>query len=417
MAWRNRVKLPAFQYKGRDQRGQMVSGHLDAVSTDAVATQLFNRGITPVDIGLARVSDDVFAGLRKRAGGGRIALTDLIFFSRQMYTLQRAGVPILQALRGLRDSSANPALAKVIDGIAEGLDSGLDLTTALGRYPKVFPALFVSLVQVGETTGSLDEAFLQLAAYLEQEMESRRLVKSALRYPMFVLMAITAALFIINIFVIPSFAQVYAGFNAELPWATRAIVAMSDFTVAYWPFMLAGLAAAAAAFSYAIRTPAGHYRWDRHKLKLPIVGGILFRAALGRYSRGLAMTLKAGVPVVQSLTVISRAVANDYVGQQVLAMRDGIERGESLTRTGAATGLFPPIVLQMISIGEETGSLDGLMAEVAAYYEREVDYALKNLSASIEPVLIIAIGGLVLMLALGVFLPMWNLAKVMGLGG
>lgn len=407
--------MPAFLYKGRDQRGVMVNGRLEATTPDAVASQLFNRGITPIDITVAHIGNDVFAGLRERMSAGSIDLTDLIFFCRQMYTLQRAGVPILQAMRGLSASARNPALARVIDGLAETLDAGQELSAALKRYPKIFPPLFISLVQVGETTGSLDIAFNQLATYLELEKDTRQRVKAALRYPSFVLIAITAAIFIINLFVIPSFAKVYEGFNAELPLATKMIIATSNFTLNNWPLIFLGLLLTIVGAMVYMRSPAGAMQWDRFKLKLPVVGDILFRATLGRFARALAMTMKAGVPVVQGLVVVSRAVSNLHIGQQVLTMRDGLERGESLTRTAAATQLFPAIVLQMISVGEETGSLDELMNEVADFYEREVDYALKNLSAAIEPVLIVIVGVLVLILALGVFLPMWNLATATGL--
>ena len=408
--------MPAFQYKGRDARGQAVNGRLEAASAEAVAAQLFQQGITPVDIAAAGGGGDILAGLGRRLGQGRVKLDDLIFFCRQMYTLQRAGVPIMQALRGLSESARNPTLAKVIEGVLEGLDSGLDLNSSFRRYPRVFSPLFVSLVHVGETTGNLDEAFLQLAQYLELEKDTRQRMKSAVRYPLFVVLAISAAMVIINLFVIPAFAEVYAGFNAELPWATRIIIGTSNFMLQYWPFMLAGLIATVLGFAAWVRTPAGRRRWDRYKLRIPIVGGILKQALLGRFGRGMAMTMKAGVPLVKGFTVISRALDNAYVGEQVLAMREGIERGESITRTAAATGMFPAIVLQMISVGEESGALDELMEEVAGYYEREVDYALKNLSTALEPVLIIGVGGLVLLLALGVFLPMWNLASVMGLG-
>lgn len=408
--------MPAFQYKGRDARGQAVNGRLEAASAEAVAAQLFQQGITPVDIAAAGGGGDILAGLGRRLGQGRVKLDDLIFFCRQMYTLQRAGVPIMQALRGLSESARNPTLAKVIEGVLEGLDSGLDLNSSFRRYPRVFSPLFVSLVHVGETTGNLDEAFLQLAQYLELEKDTRQRMKSAVRYPLFVVLAISAAVVIINLFVIPAFAEVYAGFNAELPWATRIIIGSSNFMLQYWPFMLAGLIATVLGFAAWVRTPAGRRRWDRYKLRIPIVGGILKQALLGRFGRGMAMTMKAGVPLVKGFTVISRALDNAYVGEQVLAMREGIERGESITRTAATTGMFPAIVLQMISVGEESGALDELMEEVAGYYEREVDYALKNLSTALEPVLIIGVGGLVLLLALGVFLPMWNLASVMGLG-
>lgn len=406
--------MPVFQYTGRNRRGEAVQGNIEATGVDAVANQLFNNGITPIDIIPASVQQDVFGGLRAlldKLNEGKVELLDQVFFCRQMYTLLKAGVPLMQALRGLRETSKNPALARVIGSLTEGLDAGLDLTSAVKRHEGIFSALFVSMVQVGETTGSLPEAFLQLSLYLEREKETRDRIKQALRYPAIVLVAISIALAIINLFVIPAFAKVFAGFKAELPWATKVLLGTSDFTVAYWYWILAVLILASVATQYYIRTPEGRYRWHRWKLKLPLVGSIIHRAMLGRFARSLSVTLRSGVPLVQGMTVVSRAVDNDFIGQRILQMRDGIERGETIARTAAATGLFPPMVLQMISVGEDTGAIDNLLAEVANYYEREVDYDLKNLSSAIEPILIIFIGIMVLILALGVFLPMWDMAS------
>lgn len=406
--------MPAYTYRGRNRRGEAVEGQVEGASVDAVANQLFNNGITPIDIIEADAASDVLGGLRAlriRLSEGRVELLDQVFFCRQMYTLLKAGVPLLQALRGLRESTQNPALAKVIGSISEGLDAGLDLTGALRRHPHIFSSLFISMVQVGETTGSLPGAFLQLSIYLERDKDTRDRIRQAMRYPTMVLAAITIAMFVINLFVIPTFAKVYAGFRAELPWATRVLITTSDFTVQYWYWVLALLVLLALAIRLYVNTPEGRYQWHRFKLKIPLVGPILYRATLGRFARSMAITLRAGVPLVHGMTVISRAVDNDFIGERIIQMRDGIERGESITRTASATGLFPALVIQMITVGEETGAMDDLLQEVAEYYEREVDYDLKNLSSAIEPVLIVIIGIIVMILALGVFLPMWDLAK------
>ena len=406
--------MPNSHYHGRNRRGEAVTGRIEAATAESVANQLFNNGITPIDIRPAAAVRDVFGDLKNligRLSEGRVELTDLIFFCRQMYTLLKAGVPIMQSLRGLRDSTQNPALAEVIGSIAEGLDSGMDLTSAVRRHPQVFSNLFASLVQVGETTGNLAEAFLQLAAYLEREKDTRERIKQALRYPSIVVFAITVALFIINIFVIPAFAKVYAGFHAKLPWPTRLLIATSHFMVHYWGLVLAVAVVVVLTARSWLHTTDGRYRWHRARLKLPVVGRILYSATLGRFARSLAVTLKAGVPLVQGMSVVARAVDNDFVGDRIAQMRDGVERGESITRCATATGLFPPLVLQMISVGEDSGALDQLLVEVADYYEREVDYDLRNLNTAIEPILISIIGVIVLILALGVFLPMWDLAR------
>jgi MSHA biogenesis protein MshG len=405
--------MPLFQYKGRNQRGEAVRGHLEAVSPDAVAAQLMNSGVIPIDIGVTQVREDVFAGLKARlAASTRITLTDLSLFSRQMYTLLKAGVPIMQALRGLRDSTQNPALAKVIISVGESLDTGLDLTSALRRHSQVFSPLYVNMVQVGETTGSLQEVFLQLAVYLEREKDTRDRIKSATRYPIFVVAAIFIAIFIINLFVIPTFAKVYAGFKIELPMATQILIASSNFTVAYWPVILMTIITAVFALRYYVRTPEGRYRWHKMKLDIPVVGKVIYKATLGRFARALAVMMKSGVPLVQGMTVISRAVDNDYISDRIVQMRDGVERGETIARTAAATGMFPSLVIQMISVGEDTGSVDELMFNVADYYEREVDYDITNLSTALQPILIVFLSIMVFILALGVFLPMWDLTQL-----
>ncbi len=406
--------MPFFQYKGRNQRGEAVRGRLEGPSAEAVANQLFNSGIVPVEIAPATGAggEDLLEVLRSwRAAHRRIEPMDLIVFCRQMHTLLKAGVPLMQALRGLRDTTENAAFARVIEGLYEGLDQGLELSAALRRYPQVFSTLFVSMVQVGETTGSLEEVFLQLAVYLEREKDTRERVKSATRYPLFVVIAMAIAMFVINLFVIPAFAKVYASFHIELPWATRLLLATSNFTVAYWYYGLVLFAALWLAVHYWVRTPEGRYRWHKWKLKLPVVGPILYKNTIARFTRALAMTIRAGVPLVQGMTVVARAVDNDFVAERILQMRDGIERGETIARTAAATGLFPPIVIQMITVGEETGAVDSLMFNVTDYYDREVDYDIKNLSTAIQPLLLVFLGVLVLLLALGVFLPMWDLVQ------
>jgi MSHA biogenesis protein MshG len=268
------------------------------------------------------------------------------------------------------------------------------------------------MIQVGETTGSLQEVFMQLATYLEREKETRDGIKSATRYPSFVVAAILIAIFIINLFVIPTFAKVYAGFKIELPWATKVLIASSNFTVAYWPVIVLGVITAIFSIRYYIRTPEGRYRWDKLKLGIPVVGKIIYKATLSRFTRALAVMMKSGVPIVLGMTTVSRAVDNDYISDRILQMRDGIERGETIARTAAATGMFPALVIQMIAVGEEAGSVDELMFNVADFYEREVDYDIKNLSAAIQPILIVFLSIMVFILALGVFLPMWDLVQV-----
>jgi len=401
--------MATYRYKGRSSRGDAIEGVVEGTSPDAVAAQLFNSGITPIDIIESAPRRDVLADFRRYLTP-KPNLQDLMLFSRQMYTLMKSGVPISRAISGLAESTRNPMMVAALGDIGDNLEAGRTLSSALSRYPDIFSHLFVSIVQVGENTGQLDEAFLQMSRYLELEKDTRDRIKAALRYPTMVIVAIGVAVAVINIFVIPAFAKVFKGFHAELPWATQILIATSDFAVAYWPYILVGLVLALVGVRSHMKTEKGRYQWDKAKLRLPVVGSIIRRATLGRYARSFAMASRAGVPLIQILTVVARAVDNEYVGDRIRHMRNGIERGDTLTRTAAASGMFTPLVLQMLAVGEETGNVDDMMQEVAEFYEREVDYDLKNLSSAIEPILIVAIGAMVLILALGVFLPMWDLA-------
>lgn len=404
--------MPEFQYKGRSSRGDLMTGVIDAPSIDAVATQLLNSNIIPIDIAARVAGENPFQALQDWLNARSPTLTDLILFSRQMHSLMRAGVPIIRAMTGIIEATKNLRLKRVFRDIQTQIESGRELSSAFARYPEIFTPLYISMIRVGEGTGNLDAAFLRISEYLELEKDTRERVKSALRYPAMVIVAMGIALTIINLVVIPAFSKVFERAHAELPIYTRILVATSNFFVDYWLLMGIGLVLLITGLSYYVKTERGRYTWGKYKLRIPLVGDILLRATLGRFSRAFAMSLAAGVPLVQALTVVSRAVDNDYVGDHILNMRNGIERGESITRTAAATSMFTPLVLQMLFVGEETGQVDEMMEEVAGFYEREVDYDIKNLSGTIEPLMIVIIGAMVLVLALGVFLPMWDLASV-----
>ena len=405
--------MPIFQYTGRNNQGQAVNGDLEANSVDAVATQLLNTGITPINISPSEKAQQTSTSsfnfdFNKNK---KPTLDDLALFSRQMYTLMRAGVPIIRAITGLAETTRNQALQKTLYSIRTDIEGGHELSTALAQYPNIFSHLFISMVQVGENTGNLDEVFLQISGYLEREKSTRDQIKAAMRYPTFVIIAITIAMFIINMWVIPTFAKVFAGFNAELPLPTRILLGISEFTVNYWYLIAASLLAVFFGFRHYIKTEKGHWQWDRFITRIPIIGSIVLRATLARFARSFSMSLSAGVPLVTGLALVSRAVDNVFIGGHIADMRNGVERGDSLTRTAASTEMFTPLIIQMLTVGEETGNVDEMLEEVANFYDREVDYDVKNLTSAIEPILIVFIGIMVLVLALGVFLPMWDLAS------
>lgn len=389
-----------------------MQGVLESADASAVADQLFSTGVTPIEISPTRKPNtDGSEGLWARLTEQKVRSIDVQLFSRQLYTLLKSGVPIMRGLSGLQESAINKSFARVLKDIRESLDSGRELSAAMRRHTSVFSSFYLSMVRIGETTGRMDEVFLRLFDHLEFEREMRERVRSALRYPSFVAIAMLGAVTVINIFVVPAFAKVFEGFNAQLPLMTRILIGTSNFTVKYWPVMLVLLAAAALGVRAFIATPKGRYKWDKWKLRFPIVGKIIQKATLARFARSFALSSKSGVPIVQGLSVVAQTVDNAYISSRVEQMRDGVERGESILRTATATSVFTPVVLQMIAVGEESGALDDLMDEIAEMYEREVDYELKTLSAQIEPILIVALAILVLILALGVFLPIWDLGK------
>jgi MSHA biogenesis protein MshG len=404
--------VPSFSYRARGAGGELLEGLLESVDSGGAASQLFARGLTPVDIIPARAAP-ASARFRARLFEERIKPAELMFFSRQMYTLLKAGVPIMRALAGLQESAANKAFAAVVGRLRESLDAGQDLAAALAAHPRVFTPFYVNMVRVGEMTGRLEQIFLSMFHHIEFEKFMAEQVRSAVRYPTFVVATMAAALVIVNLFVIPAFAKVYKGFNAELPAITQLLVAFSDFMVAAWPLLLAGAVGAFFGFRYWTRTAQGKLHWDRLKLRLPIAGKIVLKATLARFSRSLALALRSGVPMVGALHAVANTVDNAFIAGKVEKMREGVERGESVLRTAAAAGVFTPVVLQMIAVGEESGALDDLMQEIGDSYQREVEYELKTLSAQVEPLLIIGLAVLVLILALGVFLPIWDLGRAM----
>jgi MSHA biogenesis protein MshG len=410
--------MPDFAYKGRNATGQLVEGVVDLASAGAVADLLLGQGLTPVDIRAtqtAKMAKKSASAAAATSFGGlfpaRVSQIDLMLFSRQLHSLLKAGVPIMRALSGLQESAINPALGAVIRDVRESLEGGRELSAAMARHPRVFNPFYLSMVRVGEATGLLDEIFQRLFDHLEFERYMREQVKSALRYPSFVVAAMAVAIVVLNIFVIPAFARVFQGFGAQLPLTTRLLIGFSDFMVASWPYLLAAVVAIVFAFRRWLATVGGRHDWDRFSLRLPIAGKILQKAALARFARSFALGTRSGVPVMLALSNSAQTVDNAYIARRIEGMREGVERGESLLRSAIGVGVFTPVVLQMIAVGEESGAVDDMMDEIGQMYQQEVEYELKTLGQQIEPILIVFLGVLVLILALGVFLPMWDLGK------
>ena len=405
--------MPVFAYKARDGHGKLISNKLEAETAQYAAQTLINRGLTPIHIDLATTDSDLAQQLTYWWATQQLSINDLILFSRQMHSLTKAGVPLIRSINSLADSCRNLALKQALVSITHRLESGQSLSQAMSQHNKIFPILLVSIINVGETTGGLEQAFQQISHYLEREKETQSRIKSALRYPTMVLMAISIALVIVNVYVIPAFKGVFDKMGTQLPWQTRLLMGVSDFTVEFWPYMLGFFLLTIILIGKYVQSPAGRLHWHQLILKIPAVGSIIHRATMERFSRSFAMILNAGVPLIQGIAIVSKAVGNEYIGAKLHKMRVGIEKGDSISRMARSIELFPPLVIQMILVGEESGNIAEMLQEVADFYEGEIDTELKNLSSAIEPFLIVIIGIIVLILALGIFLPMWDLSTNM----
>lgn len=398
--------MPFFLYQARDSKGNLIKGQVEAPNVNAAADVLLARQETPVKITLTEEDQnkDAFGDMFNR-----VKVDDLVVLSRQMYSLTKSGIPLIRAIVGLSDTTSNKTLKRVLRDVANQLERGRSLSAAFSSHPKVFPQISVSIVHVGENTGRLEDAFIQLAEYFEQDEETRKRINAAMRYPTMVLLFIVAAMFLLNLKVIPTFANMFRKLGADLPITTKMLIATSDFFVNYWQILIVAIVAIVLAAKAYVSSSVGKYQWDKYKMKLPFVGSIIERSLLARFSRSFSMILDAGVPMTTGLSLVAEAVDNSYMEAKIKDMRRSIEKGESLLRASVASELFSPLVLQMIAVGEETGRVDELLNDASEYYEREVDYDLKSLTAKIEPVLISIVAVMVLILALGIFTPMWDM--------
>lgn len=404
--------MAQYQYQGRANRGQPVQGQIEASSVDAVASQLVGRGITPIKIEEVSVGASVARKLNDALGANKVRSVDIIMFCRQMYTITKAGIPLTRGIRGLAASIRHDYLREVLSEVAERLEAGASLSGAMRHYPKAFDQLFISMIAVGESSGKLDEVFRQIGFYVERDEETRKKIKSAMRYPSFVLIAMIVAISVVNIFVIPQFSKMFEKFDVALPLVTRFLIGMSNLFVNYWLHMLVVLIIGVVALVRYLKTEKGALAWGKNKMRIPIVGDLIERALMARYARSFSLMLGAGVPITQALNLCAAAIDNPYLERKIRGIREGVERGESLLRTHLQAELFTPLVLQMVAVGEESGQVESLLLEVAEFYEREVDYDLTTMTDRIEPLLIVMMAGFVMVLALGILLPMWNFYEI-----
>ena len=410
-----------YQYRGRGAHGDLMTGSMESDSPETVATRLLESGITPVSIAiqpvLATSASTDLTRFARRLGYGKPNTADLVLFTRQMYTVVKSGIPLLRGLRGLAATTHNTILREALEDVLCGLESGRTLVASFARHEEIFPELYRDIIGVGEATGTLEEAFLRLGEYLRQQQDIQDRVKGAMRYPVVVVLMLCAAVGVITTFVIPRFMPLFRALDNDIPWPTRIIMDASLIAQRDWYWVLIAATGLFLTVRAYVRTRKGRYRWHQFFLRIPVLGPMAHQAILARLSRTLSISVTAGMPMLQALAAIARVCGNDYLATRMMEMRSRVERGEPLARAAADVGMFTPLVLQMLAVGEETGELPQMLDEVAGFYEREVDLAVKSLSAAIEPILIVCMGGMVLILALGVFLPMWNLIAKVGATG
>jgi MSHA biogenesis protein MshG len=406
--------MQEFHFVALDKRGIKIVGKREAQSAEELAEQLQSESCIPLEIAVIKAEEKKIPKYNFSLSAffkPAIPPNELLMFCRQMHTLLKAGIPIITTVTRLAETTKNPQLAVALYDVLLTLNKGRDLSVGMSKCPKVFSSFYVNLVKVGESSGQLDQVFLYLSEYVELEIETRNRIKTTFRYPKMVLIAILIALLIINTFVIPAFSQLFQSFQGKLPIPTLILMATSSFIIHYWYILIGGVPIIIGLFRYWTRTPYGEVKWAQLKYKIPIMGWILYRITLTRFAKLLAMVLRAGLTAVEGVELVGASTDDAYFSQRIKLTSELIGRGNTIAGAISKTQLFPPLMVQMIALGEESGNIDTLLDEVAEFYQRELIYDLAHLSEAIEPILLIVVGAIVLMLALGVFLPMWNMAS------
>lgn len=405
--------MELYTYQGRNDRGELMSGVIEAPNTDGVVNWMKSSGISPIHIQLKNDPlKDQPSWLQTLQGAKKLDANDLLMFTRQMSTLMRAGVPMIQAVNGLKNNSKNVSMTKLLRSIHASLNKGSELSSAMEKAPDFFDEYYVNMVRVGESTGKLDEIFDRLYVQLDFDRRMHQKIKSVLRYPMFVLGAVVIAILIMTVYVIPVFSRVYSNMNMTLPTLTLLLMATSTFITKYWILLISVLMLSILGLRSYLASSMGRYAWDKFKLKIPIVGSVLTKATTARFCRSFGTAMKSGVPIVTALNLVARVVDNAYYRERIGMMRDAVSNGDSLIGSFMSAGIFSPAELQMIAVGEETGDVESMVAQLAALYQEEVEYEANQLAETLEPVLLLFMAVLVTILLLGIFLPMWNMTQM-----
>lgn len=406
--------MPTFSYTVRDTAGSVIPGSVEAESEALLRRRLTEQGFAVVDIKETKTAK------KKNPGGGfgRVKLNDLSMFCRQFSTMIDAGVSLVRCLSVLAEQTTNAKMKRIINDLQQEVEAGQMLSKALGKYPAVFNNLFVGLVRAGEIGGVLEESLQRLAGFLEKDQELRRKVKSAMTYPTIVMIFALGIVMVLVTFVLPKFMTLFVDLGVkDFPLPTKLLMGFSNFLTSKWYFTILFVVGFIVAFRVFVKTRAGKRTYDRFKLKAPVFGKLNHKIALARFSRTLGTLLSSGVPILQALETVAGTVSNEIISDAVLEARARIREGDRIGDPLQRSKLFPPMVVQMISIGEESGALDPMLAKVAEFYESEVDAALASLTASIEPIMILFLGGAVGFIVISMFLPLIAVIQSLTGGG
>jgi type IV pilus assembly protein PilC len=401
--------VATFAYKALNGKGEIIEDRMEGVDTMAVASELRQKGFFVINVKERSVSQkDILAPFKG------VRLGDLVIFSRQLATMINAGLPIVRALYVLAEQTENQKLTGVVNEVRKHVEAGLSLSDALGKHPEVFSRLYIEMVRAGEIGGMLDKVLLRLAAQLEGDQDLRRKVRSAMTYPIVVLVfAILAASFML-IFIVPVFAGLFEDLGGTLPFPTRVTMAISDIlTSPFGVLLYAAMGAAVFAFLRWKKTENGRKVWGRISLRIPFkIGTVVQKVALARFARTLGTLSAAGVPILQAIEITATSSGNWVIEKALLKSRDAIREGIPIYKPLEAEPVFPPMVTRMIAVGEETGDVDGMLSKIAEFYESEVDAAVKALTSIIEPIMVVVVGGIVGGIVITMYLPMFKIFEL-----
>ncbi len=400
--------MSRYQYKARDESGKLISGELDSSSREKVLGMLREKGlytvsIKPVDAGGSAKKIFVFR---------KIKAEELIMFTHQLDTLSKAGLPILTTLDILSEQIDNLPFKKVVSRLREDIIAGNSLSQAMSKHPDCFSQVYVNFIYAGEQGGVLEQVLDRLAKLLTHELEDRKAIQSALIYPKMVAMAMIGALVIVMSFVVPRFAQIFQSMKMELPLPTRIMLEANSVFQGYWPFLLGGVIVISVLAIAMVRTVKGRLFWDQYKLKIPIVGPLLTKSMISRFCFVFGATVESGLPILETIDMAGLTLDNSYIARELDQAKREVRDGKAIGATLSRITIFPSLVINMISVGERSGNLSHMLDELVAHYDLEIQYAISGLAKAMEQVLTLVMAVFVLGLALGVFLPMWNMVNM-----